>query len=570
MRLSPEALEFIQAPDTVDFITRATDAFFDYARESSEIVVGQMLSGRYVLGYVKEENFYKLGQALGSAFISSASIVLGLLDRPALDAAGVSQVQSQPYLNLKGRGVLLGFVDTGIDYTQDVFRYEDGTSKIQYIYDQTADGEPPTGFLQGHEYSKADIDAALSSQDPYELVPQRDVEGHGTFLASVAAGRQTEEFSGAAPDAEIIAVKLRPARPFYREKYCVPADQANAYESSDVMLGVEYILRKARELGRPVAICLGLGANTGSHDGAGVFEEYLGGISIQKGVCLCAAAGNEAEARHHTGGVLEPGEKPGQVDLKVGENAGDVYLAVWNTVADRLSVSVRSPSGELVGRVPARSGMVPAADVKLVLEAARVQIEYHFPVEGSGGQLSVIRILGATPGVWTIGLHGDILLNGSYQVWLPMTGFVSPTVEFLAATPDYTITSPASAVGVICCGAYDSASKSLYAKSSRGPAWDGRVLPDLTAPGVGVGGIYPYGPGLMSGTSAAAAVLAGVCALLLQWGVREGNDPAMGTYQIRAYLIRGCLRRPDMTYPNNQWGYGSVQLMQTFHLMREL
>ena len=570
MRLSPEALAFINAPDTVDFITRATDTFFDYARESSDIVVGQMLSGRYVLGYVKAENFYKLGQAMGTSFISSASIVLGLLDRPALDAAGVSQVQSQPYLNLKGRGVLLGFVDTGIDYTQEVFRYEDGTSKIQYIYDQTAEGEPPAGFLQGREYSKAEIDAALASQDPYGLVPQRDGDGHGTFLASVAAGRQTEDFSGAAPDAEIIAVKLKKARPFYRERYCVPPGQENAYESTAVMLGVEYILRKARELGRPVSICIGLGTNAGSHDGYSVFEEYLGGVSIQKGVCLCAAAGNEAEARHHTGGVLRPGEPPGQVDLKVGENAGDVYMAVWNTVADRLSVSVRSPSGELVGRVPARSGMVPAADVKLVLEASRVQIEYHFPVEGSGGQLSVIRILGATPGVWTIGLHGDILLNGSYQVWLPMTGFVSPTVEFLAATPDYTITSPASAVGVICCGAYDSANKSLYAKSSRGPAWDGRVLPDLTAPGVGVGGIYPYGPGLMSGTSAAAAVLAGVCALLLQWGVREGNDPSMGTYQIRAYLIRGCLRRPDMTYPNNQWGYGSVQLMQTFHLMREL
>ncbi|MDE6454550.1 MAG: S8 family peptidase, partial [Dysosmobacter sp.] len=353
-------------------------------------------------------------------------------------------------------------------------------------------------------------------------------------------------------------------------RYCVPADQEHAYESSAVMVGVEYVLRRARELGRPVVICIGLGTNAGSHDGASVFEEYLGGVSLQAGVCLCAAAGNEAEARHHTGGVLQPGEKPGTVDLKVGENAGNVYVAVWNTVADRLSVSVRSPSGELVGRVPARPGIGPAADVKLVLEAARVQIEYHFPVERSGGQLTVIRILGATPGVWTIQLHGDILLNGSYQVWLPMTGFVSPSVEFLAATPDCTVTSPASAVGVICCGAYDSNNKSLYAKSSRGPAWDGRVLPDLTAPGVGVRGIYPYGPGLMSGTSAAAAVLAGTCALLLQWGVREGNDPAMGTYQIRAYLIRGCLRRPDMQYPNNQWGYGSVQLMQTFHLMREL
>ncbi|MCI8419945.1 MAG: S8 family peptidase [Oscillospiraceae bacterium] len=570
MRLSPEMLTFIHAPDTVDFVTRATDAFFDYAHSSDEVVVGQLLSGRYVLGYVKAENFHRLEEALGAAFVSSASVVLGLLDRPALEASGVSQVHSQPYLSLKGRGVLLGFVDTGIDYTQDIFRYADGSSRIQYIYDQTAEGDPPPGFLLGREYSKAELDAALASEDPYSLVPARDESGHGTFLASVAAGKQTEDFSGVAPDAEIIAVKLKKARPFYREKYCVPADQEYAYESSAVMLGVEYILRKARELGRPVAICIGLGTNAGSHNGYSVFEEYLGGVSIQKGVCLCAAAGNEAEARHHTSGVLQPGEKPAQIDLKAGENAGDVYLAVWNTVADRISLSVRSPSGELVGRVPARPGASPAADVKLVLEAARVQIEYHFPVEGSGGQLSVIRILGITPGVWTIQLHGDIVLNGQYQVWLPMTGFVSPTVEFLAATPECTITSPASAVGLICCGAYDSAGKSLYAKSSRGPAWDGRMLPDLVAPGVGVRGIYPYGPGLMSGTSAAAAVLAGICALLLQWGVREGNDPSMGTYQVRAYLIRGCLRRDDMSYPNNQWGYGSVQLMRSFHLMREL
>ena len=570
MRLSEEELAFIRTGDTVDFVTRASDAFFDYVRQSKEVVVGQVLSERYVLGYIKQENFHHLEEALGAAFVSSVPVVLGLLDRPALEAAGISQIHSQPYLNLKGRGVLIGFLDTGIDYTQDVFRYEDGTSKIQYIYDQTAGGDPPEGFVLGREYSKADIDAALSSQDPYALVPQRDEDGHGTFLASIAAGRETADFTGAAPDAEIIAVKLRKARPFYRRRFCVPEDQEHAYESSAVMVGVDYILRKARELGRPVVICVALGSNSGSHDGHSVFEEYLSSVSIHKGVCVCAAAGNEAEARHHTGGVLQPGEKPGTVDLKVGEDAGDVCLAVWNSVADRISVSVRSPSGELVGRVPARPGAAPAVDVKLVLEAARVQVEYHFPVEGSGGQLTVIRILRATPGVWTIQLHGDILLNGSYQVWLPMTGFVSPSVEFLAATPEDTVTCPATAAGVICCGAYDSANKSLYAKSSRGPAWDGRVLPDLAAPGVGVRGIYPHGPGLMSGTSAAAAVLAGVCALLLQWGIREGNDPAMGTYQIRAYLIRGCLRRADMQYPNNQWGYGALQLMQTFHLMREL
>ena len=328
MQLSSEALAFIHAPDTVDFVTRASDAFFDYVRSSNEVVVGQTLSGRYVLGYVKAENFHRLAEALGAAFVSSVPVVLGLLDRPALDAAGVSQVHNQPYLNLKGRGVLLGLIDTGIDYTQEVFRYEDGTSRIQYIYDQTAPGTPPPGFLLGREYSKADIDAALASQDPYALVPQRDEDGHGTFMASVAAGRETEDFIGAAPDTEIIAVKLKKARPFYREKYCVPPDQKDAYESSAVMLGVEYILKKARALGRPVSICIGLGTNAGSHDGASVFEEYLGNVSIQKGVCLSAAAGNESEARHHTGGVLQPGEKPGQIDLKVGDRAGDIYMAI--------------------------------------------------------------------------------------------------------------------------------------------------------------------------------------------------------------------------------------------------
>ena len=528
MAVSPELRAFIQSPDAVDFVTRASDAFFDYVRTSGEVVVAQVLSGRYVLCYVKRENFPKLMDAMGPGFISSAAVVLGLLDRPALEAAGVIQVQNQPYLNLKGRGVLLGFVDTGIDYTQPVFRYEDGSSKIRYLFDQTAEeGEPPQGFVYGREYTV-----------------------------------------GAAPDGEIIAVKLRNAKPFYREKYCVPPEQSEAYSSSDVMVGVEYILKKARELDRPVVICLGLGTNFGSHDGFSVFEEYLGGASIQRGVCLCAAAGNEAQENHHAKGRIAEAGETRDLDIRVGEQAGDVWLSVWNTVADRLSLSVRSPTGELVGRVPARPGVT--TEVKLILENTRIQIEYLFPVEGSGSQLTVVRILGATPGIWTVTLHGDIILDGSYHAWLPMAGFVSPTVEFLTASPSYTVTVPSTAVGVICCGAYNSANGSIWPASSWGPARSGVQLPDLTAPGVAVGGYWPYGYGTLTGTSAAAAVLAGVCALMLQWGVVEGNDPSMSTYQIRAYLIRGALRTPALSYPNEQWGYGTVQLMQSFHLMREL
>ena len=272
--LPKEIQDFINAPDTVDFVTRANDAFFQFVRDSGQVIVGQILSGRYVLGYIKEENFSHLLEALGAGFISSATLILGPLDRPDLEAAGIIQVQNQPYLNLKGRGVLLGFVDTGIDYTLPVFQYADGSSKIRFLYDQTAEGEPPQGFSTGVEYTGADIQRALAAEEPSAVVPQQDESGHGTFLASVAGGLPLESFTGAAPDAEIIAVKLRKARPFYRRKYCVPDWQEEAYSSSDVMVGVEYVLRKARELGRPVVICLGMGSNFGSHDGYSVWREY--------------------------------------------------------------------------------------------------------------------------------------------------------------------------------------------------------------------------------------------------------------------------------------------------------
>jgi len=256
------------------------------------------------------------------------------------------------------------------------------------------------------------------------------------------------------------------------------------------------------------------------------------------------------------------------IDIKVGENAGSFSVALWNLASDRLSVSVRSPTGELVGRVPAKSGTI--FEVRLTLENAKVRIEYYFPVEGTGDQLTVIRFINATPGIWTINVYGDIVLDGSYDAWLPITGLVSPSVEFLTPTPYTTVVVPTTALGIISCGAYDSRTNSLYIKSSWGPSRSPTTTPDLVAPGVNVGGVYPNGYGTMEGTSVSAAITAGACALLLQWGIVEQNEVAMSSYQIRAYLIRGCNRSENLNYPNPQWGYGSLNLMQSFNLMREM
>jgi len=204
----------------------------------------------------------------------------------------------------------------------------------------------------------------------------------------------------------------------------------------------------------------------------------------------------------------------------------------------------------------------------LVLERASVIVEYVFPIEKTGEQLTRIKILSATPGIWTISVYGDLILNGNFHAWLPLTGFIDPQTVFLRPTPNYTIILPATSSGVITCGAYNSFDNSLSPTSSWGPSRLPALLPDLSAPGVNVGGIFPAGYGAMSGTSVAAAITAGASALMLQWGIVEGNDPSMDSYRVRADLIAGCERDPFVSYPNEQWGYGKLNLYNTFRSLR--
>jgi len=560
--------KFLDSPDTVGFVVRGSDEIDRLISENPEIIATQTLAGRYVVCYTTVENYPHVLDQLGTSYLSSIALMMGPLGRPGLEAAGILPIQQQPYLSLRGRGVLIGFVDTGIDYTQQVFRYEDGTSKIRYLYDQSITSTPPEGFFIGTEYTNEQINQALQSKNPYDVVPSRDIAGHGTFLASVAAGREVGDFIGAAPEAELIVVKLKKARPYGLRLFAVPKEQENAFSSIAVMIGVEYVLRKAQELERPVVICLGIGTNSGSHDGFSIFEEYLSGVANLSGVCMCIAAGNESQSRHHTKGIVAATGETQNIDVKVGNQPADFFISIWNSVSDKMSVSVTSPTGEYIARIPPKTGNIQTTD--LILERSHVRVANYFPLEGSGGQLATVRVLSATPGIWTITMHGDIILDGTFNAWLPMTGFVSPDVEFLAANPYYTVTVPSTATGAISCGAYNSENDSLYLNTSWGPTRIEIMAPDLVAPGVGIQGIYPTGSGTMSGTSAAAAITAGACALMMQWGIVQGNDVSISTHQIRAYLIRGCNRMQTVSYPNPQWGYGTLNLFQSFNLMREI
>ncbi|HAN20987.1 MAG: hypothetical protein A2Y15_03235 [Clostridiales bacterium GWF2_36_10] len=562
-----DLLNFINNPNTIDLIFRDSEYFNEFLRERPQIRVSQTVGDRFLIVHVGANYIDELIRELRTSIPNTIPLVLGLLGRESLEAAGIIQVQEQPFLDLKGNGVLIGIVDTGIDYTKNAFRYEDGTSKIQYLYDQTITSTPPEGFFIGTEYTKEQIDNALKAENPFDIVPSQDTVGHGTFIASIAAGRDDGEIIGAAPESELIVVKLKNAKQFIRDYLLIPPEQENAYDTISLILGIEYIIKKAQQLNRPVAICIGLGTNLGGHDGFTITEEYLGLVATQTGVCICTAAGNESQARHHMQGIIAEQGATAPIDIRVGQNAGNIFVTIYNAPSDRLSISIRSPTGEVLERIPAKSGSITRS--RLVLERSTLIVSYFFPLEQSGSQLTTVRIIDAAPGVWTITVHGDIIIDGEFHSWLPITGFVSPNVEFLTPTPYTTIVVPATSIGTITCGAYNSSTNSLYTNTSWGPTRLPKISPDFVAPGVNVGGVYPTGNGTMTGTSVSTAIATGACALLLQWGIVEGNNRSMSTFQARAFIIRGCERESGLIYPNSQWGYGKLNLINTFNLMRE-
>ena len=484
-------------------------------------------------------------------------------DSQSNDASGITRVLNQPFLNLSGRGVIIGIVDTGIDYRKDAFKFEDGSTKILGIWDQTVDGKRQDDLYFGSTYTSDDINNANRSPDPYSIVPSVDEDGHGTFLASVAASNEPGEYIGAAPKAYLLIVKLKKASQYLIDRYLVTNDNPNLYESTDYMLGMKYILDASEKFNMPIVMCIGMGTNDGAHDGSALIEEYISFVSQRVGYAFITAVGNEANAKHHTQGRIPATRAADRISIKVGEQGASFTVIIHSPGYDKISAGVTSPTGEAVSRVSFQSGLEYSN--QLVLENTRITLRYF----RDNNNNVIVSFKNATQGIWNIILYGDLIINGEYWAWLPITGQISPAVEFLRPTPEYTTVIPSTALRAIKCGAYNSKDQSLLVSSSWGPTRLLRIAPDFVAPGVDVKGIYPTGYGTMTGTSVAAAITAGIAALLFEWGIVNGNKPAMDSDLIRSYLISGCQRERNLAYPNIQWGFGKVNLYGTFEVIKE-
>ena len=515
---------------------------------------------------------------------SAVPKLYSLLDVTSMDAAGITAAGELPVLNNQGAGVIVGFVDTGINYTDSLFRNVDGSTRIIGIWDQTNNSDnsnnienetakPFSAFsaLYGTQYTAEEINLALNSDNPASIVPTRDENGHGTFLASIAAGNRDERagFSGAAPQASIAMVKLKPAKQYLRDFYLIQ-DGAEAYQENDIMMGVSYLYFLARKYSMPLVVCIPLGTNMGSHMGMSRLGQYLNQVSLSNGSAVITAAGNETGARHHFRAVMDADTDEVTAELRVGEREAGFSMELWAENMGAYTVGFISPTGEV-----AREISVPLRGentVSFLLEQTQITVYTQIADVSAGSQFIFMRFENPMSGIWRILIRNSLDIRETFHIWLPVRGFITDETYFLRPDPDTTITDPGNARYPITVTAYDHTKNSIYIHASRGYSLSGRIKPDLAAPGVNILGASVSGRRLtrMSGTSVSAAHLAGAAAILLNWGVLNANYPYLNTPVLKSIFVRGAQRNPALTYPNREFGYGTLNLYEAFLHLRNL
>lgn len=485
----------------------------------------------------------------------------------SLEKLGVQKVQSNPNLALYGAGVMVAVIDTGINYQHKAFLHRDRTTKLYSIWDQTIyNEEAPVNeqFPYGTFYSQEEINNALQQENPQEIVPSMDDNGHGTAIAGIVVGSEDKEndFQGVAPLSELIVVKLKQAKNIVKKFFSV-SEEAICYQKSDIMMGIKYVMSIAKALNRPLVLCLSLGSSQGGDDGLGPLSYYLNDISRTPRTCVVASAGNEGNTKRHYLGIIKKEDPFKEFELKVGETDKSICMEIWMQPIQRLSIEMTSPTGEKVSNVT--PGIRQLKKYNFIFGTTKVCINNITTESESGDQLIIIRFENTQSGLWKIRLNNIDETGSEINAWLPSGDLISNDTFFIQSDPYLTITAPGSAYAPITITAYETLEGGIATFSSKGYTRKDVIKPDLAAPGTFITSpSNTEGYVTVSGTGAAAALSTGVVALLLEWAILKGNYTGISGSEIKTFLIRGARRELYMDYPNRTWGYGQIDLYGTF------
>lgn len=533
---------------------------------------GDIITDTLAVISVSEDKIDRLRKDVPAIIFIEARSIYTLQDISPSDVDNIYQIKSNPYLGLNGKNVLVGIVDTGVNYLNREFMREDDTSRIISLWDQSIEPEEESELYIGRTYSNEEINNAIKAQkngqDPYEIVPSKDEVGHGTKMAGIIGARgYNGKMVGVANNCDFLVVKLfeSPNYKMILRKNNIPI--VPVYNNSEVVSAIVYLVKEAQELGRPIVIYLGVGSTQGSHDGYNITARFITSISNRSGVIFVAGTGNLGNSEGHVTKYIKNVGDIDTVELRIPRNIELFDFYIWVQKPNRMSLSIVSPAGDEVGFFPSK--VILDEKRKFYLTNTEVYVRGYDPENFTGHQVFDLRFKSIKQGIWKLKLRGEYIINGRYDIWLQDKKILPEGTKFLEPNPLNTLTIPSTAIKVITVAYFAELTKTILAESGKGFNTNSAINPDIATVGTNVLTISTDGNTTVaaSGSSVATAIVTGVCALLLQWAVIDKNDITINSTKMRSLLIYSAKREKNYDYPNEESGYGELDIAEIFNIV---
>ncbi|NFF80545.1 peptidase S8 and S53 subtilisin kexin sedolisin [Clostridium botulinum] len=544
---------------------------FKKEMETIDYACGAVLTESLGAVAVQVKDLDRLRKEIPSIIFIDFSTTYVLQDVEVNNSHDIGVIKSNPYLNLSGQGVLVGIIDSGIDYLNNEFINEDETSRIVNIWDQTAKYNNKEEVYIGDIFTRDDINKAIEAKkqnkNPYDIVPTKDEYNHGTKVAGIIGAKgYNKEVGGVAPNCEFVIVKLQEA--LFLKRYILTngIKDVPVYNNVELLSGIEYLRKYSLKENKPMVIYIGIGTTNGSHDGKNITSKYLKKVGGTRGIALVAGVGNEGDSEGHVSNYIKDVEDVKSNELNISKEFKDLTFYIWIRRPNQMSINIISPSGEQSSFISSKIDR--SEEVKFVLVDTKAIVKYYIPENFTGHQVISLNFKDMKAGIWRIQLRGEYIIDGRYDIWLPSKKLLHEGTKFLDPDPYATLTVPSTAEKVVTVSYNNSQNGALVASSGNGFNTNGLINPDITAGGVNIVTTSNNNEvSTMSGSSAATAIVAGCCALLLQWGIINGNDKTMYSIKIRSYLAYGARRYGIKEYPSRELGFGELDLSETFNVI---